>query len=71
MDKIKDFSEKHEENTLLYIFAGFLLGLIFGFMNAKNCAELLAKPNVDGGLIGGASLKADDFNTIVQAAVNG
>ena len=40
-------------------------------MNAKNCAELLAKPNVDGGLIGGASLKADDFNTIVQAAVEG
>lgn len=42
-----------------------------GSMNAKNCAELLAKPNIDGGLIGGASLKADDFNTIVQAAVNG
>ncbi|MBQ3918188.1 MAG: triose-phosphate isomerase [Oscillospiraceae bacterium] len=42
-----------------------------GSMNAKNCAELLAKPDVDGGLIGGASLKADDFNVIVQAAVNG
>ena len=42
-----------------------------GSMNAKNCAELLAKPNIDGGLIGGASLKANDFNTIVQAAVNG
>ena len=42
-----------------------------GSMNAKNCAELLAKPNIDGGLIGGASLKADDFNTIVQAAVQG
>lgn len=42
-----------------------------GSMNAKNCAELLSKPNVDGGLIGGASLKAEDFNTIVQAAVNG
>lgn len=42
-----------------------------GSMNAKNCAELLAKPDVDGGLIGGASLKAEDFNTIVQAAVNG
>ena len=32
-------------------------------MNAKNCAELLSKENVDGGLIGGASLKAADFNT--------
>lgn len=42
-----------------------------GSMNAANCAELLAKPNIDGGLIGGASLKAADFNTIVQAAVNG
>ncbi|MGN0582406.1 MAG: triose-phosphate isomerase family protein, partial [Oscillospiraceae bacterium] len=42
-----------------------------GSMNAANCAELLAKPNIDGGLIGGASLKAADFNTIVQAAVEG
>ena len=42
-----------------------------GSMNAANAAELLSKPNVDGGLIGGASLKAEDFNTIVQAAVNG
>ena len=42
-----------------------------GSMNAANCAELLAQPDIDGGLIGGASLKANDFNTIVQAAVNG
>ena len=42
-----------------------------GSMNAGNAAELLSKENVDGGLIGGASLKAADFNTIVQAAVNG
>ena len=42
-----------------------------GSMNAKNAAELLAKPNIDGGLIGGASLKAADFNVIVQAAVEG
>ena len=42
-----------------------------GSMNAGNAAELLAKPDIDGGLIGGASLKAADFNTIVQAAVNG
>ncbi len=42
-----------------------------GSMNAANCAELLSKENVDGGLIGGASLKANDFNTIVHAAVNG
>ena len=36
-----------------------------GSMNAGNCKELLAKPNIDGGLIGGASLKAD-FGEIVN-----
>ena len=39
-----------------------------GSMNAKNAAELLAQPDVDGGLIGGASLKAVDFAEIVKAA---
>ena len=39
-----------------------------GSMNAKNAAELLSKVNVDGGLIGGASLKTADFTTIVNAA---
>ena len=42
-----------------------------GSMNAKNAAELLSKVNVDGGLIGGASLKAEDFSVIVKAATNG
>lgn len=39
-----------------------------GSMNAKNADELLSKVNVDGGLIGGASLKAEDFSVIVKAA---
>lgn len=39
-----------------------------GSMNAGNADELLAKVNVDGGLIGGASLKAEDFSKIVAAA---
>ena len=39
-----------------------------GSMNAKNAFELLAQPDVDGGLIGGASLKAPDFVEIVNAA---
>jgi triosephosphate isomerase len=39
-----------------------------GSMNAGNAAELLAQSDVDGGLIGGASLKAPDFSTIVHAA---
>lgn len=42
-----------------------------GSMNAGNAAELLSKVDVDGGLIGGASLKAPDFATIINAATNG
>ena len=42
-----------------------------GSMNAKNAEELLGKPDVDGGLIGGASLKADQFAIIVDAATKG
>lgn len=40
-----------------------------GSMNAKNADELLSKTNVDGGLIGGASLKAADFARIIAAAI--
>jgi triosephosphate isomerase (TIM) len=39
-----------------------------GSLNADNAAELLAQPDIDGGLIGGASLKADDFLAIVAAS---
>jgi triosephosphate isomerase (TIM) len=39
-----------------------------GSMNASNAASLLAQPDIDGGLIGGASLKAVDFLQIVAAA---
>ena len=38
-----------------------------GSMNDQNAAELLKKPNVDGGLIGGASLVAEKFAAIVAA----
>ena len=37
-----------------------------GSMNAGNCKELMAMPEIDGGLIGGASLKAPDFAAIVN-----
>lgn len=49
--------EVAEETSILY----------GGSCNAKNAKSLFAKPNVDGGLIGGASLKAEDFNTIVKS----
>ena len=39
-----------------------------GSMNPKNAAELLAQPDVDGGLIGGAALKSDQFVDIINAA---
>lgn len=42
-----------------------------GSMNAANAEELLAQPDVDGGLIGGASLKPADFAKIVEAATKG
>lgn len=37
-----------------------------GSMNAKNVKELMAMPEIDGGLIGGASLKAVDFTAVVK-----
>ncbi len=40
-----------------------------GSMKPDNAAELMAKPNVDGGLIGGAALKADSFAAIINAAL--
>jgi len=39
-----------------------------GSMNDKNAQELLAQPDIDGGLIGGASLKPDAFAVIINAA---
>lgn len=38
-----------------------------GSMNAGNCKELMAQEEIDGGLIGGASLKAPDFSAIVNS----
>lgn len=39
-----------------------------GSMKAANAGELLAQPDIDGGLVGGASLKVDDFLAICQSA---
>jgi triosephosphate isomerase (TIM) len=40
-----------------------------GSMNDKNASELLAKPDIDGGLIGGASLKVESFINIIESAI--
>ncbi|MBI4277600.1 MAG: triose-phosphate isomerase [Armatimonadetes bacterium] len=42
-----------------------------GSVNAKNCAEFLSQPEVDGALVGGASLDAEAFAVIVSAAARG
>ena len=45
------------------------IGILYGgSMNAANAANLLGQPDIDGGLIGGASLKAADFLAIISAA---
>ena len=38
-----------------------------GSVKASNAAELFAMPNIDGGLVGGASLKLDEFEKIAKA----
>jgi triosephosphate isomerase (TIM) len=40
-----------------------------GSMNVANCADLLKMPDIDGGLIGGASLTADQFAKMVKIAL--
>ena len=49
--------------------AGSLPILYGGSVKADNAAELFAQPDVDGGLVGGASLLADEFNGIIAAAM--
>ena len=39
-----------------------------GSVNAANCEELFAQTDIDGGLIGGASLKVDEFKIICSSA---
>ena len=56
--QLKAATEHAERGRILY----------GGSMNAANAAQLLAQPDIDGGLIGGASLKAPDFLKIVAAA---
>ena len=45
-----------------------MLILYGGSMKPSNAADLLSKPDINGGLIGGASLKADDLTAIADAA---
>ena len=55
--QLRAASARSQRNRILY----------GGRMNAGNAAELLAQPDIDGGLIGGASLKAADFLSIIAS----
>jgi triosephosphate isomerase len=48
--------------------AGRIQILYGGSMNAANAAQLLAQPDIDGGLVGGAALKASEFLSIIACA---
>jgi triosephosphate isomerase (TIM) len=63
---IADIVEMHTA-IRLHIPAGTRI-LYGGSVNPKNAAEILALPEVDGALVGGASLKAEDFWAIIRAA---
>lgn len=56
---VQEFGEGVAESTRV---------LYGGSMNVGNVGSLLAQPDIDGGLIGGASLKADSFRQLVEAA---
>lgn len=58
---LKQFLDNKDDSDKICILYG-------GSMNAKNADELLAENQIDGGLIGGASLKAEDFLSIIQSA---
>ena len=68
-----DLYRIHTENDLAA--AGFYdyldMGAVVACEWSENCAELLAEPDIDGGLIGGASLNPEDFIAIINAANQG
>ncbi len=60
---IRQFLAKANENVAAKV--PLLYG---GSVNASNCEELFAQPDIDGGLIGGASLQVEQFKVICSAA---
>jgi len=74
--RVPETSDVEEMHAAIRAKLGELMGqgsnavriLYGGSMNGSNAAELLAVPNVDGGLVGGASLTAAKFGPIIEAA---
>jgi len=71
VQQLRDYDEQqahaNEHHAASEHAAGIRI-LYGGSMNAANAAELLSQPDINGGLIGGASLKAPDFLQIIAAA---
>ena len=65
--EVHDFIRSELENNFGQIVGQSVNILYGGSMNAKNVGEISAIENVDGGLVGGASLKADSFIPIINA----
>ncbi|MEP2989086.1 MAG: triose-phosphate isomerase [Parasphingorhabdus sp.] len=74
--RVPEASDVEEMHAAIRNKLGALMGegsdavriLYGGSMNGGNASELLAVPNVDGGLVGGASLNAEKFGPIIEAA---
>jgi len=66
-------TQKYVRHVLYSLFGAFsnVIPVLYGgSMNEKNAEELLSQEFIDGGLIGGASLKSDSFNSIIKIAIS-
>jgi triosephosphate isomerase len=61
----ENVSEKVAQETRIQ-YGGILQDFISGSVNAKNCVELQSQPDIDGFLVGGASLKPAEFQSICK-----
>jgi triosephosphate isomerase (TIM) len=65
--EVHDFIRARLQDRFGAAIGGSVRLLYGGSMNPSNAAEIAAVSNVDGGLVGGASLKAEDFSQIITA----
>jgi triosephosphate isomerase len=68
-EEMHAFIRKHIEELYTPSVAGALFLQYGGSVNDKNVGELMSKPNINGALVGGASLKADAFSVILNVKV--
>ncbi len=64
MEKFKEFAEKHDEKTILYLFIGFLAGVVVGFLFSP------IKRGITIGSYNGANNKFVDSNNITKKVKN-